>query len=223
MRSAQSLRWQPRRLLALVLLIAAGVGLAGVVAQHSARAPEPVPARVRPGPTASAVFAGGCFWSTESAFEHMPGVVSATSGFSGGRTANPTYEQVGGGGTGHLRIGAGGLRSAADQLRQPRYPLPRTIDPTDPDGQFCDQGDQYRTAIFVANAAERRAAEAAKAEAARQLRVPVVTTIRPAASFYAAEEYQQGFRAPQPDALRHVPPWLRPRRAHLQQVWSRAG
>jgi len=181
-----------RRLLALVLLIAAGVALAGVVAQRSARAPEPAPARPT-GPTASAVFAGGCFWSTESAFEHMPGVVSATSGFSGGRTANPTYEQVGAGGTGHLEA----VRVVYDP-RQISYAslvtrFLRTIDPTDPDGQFCDQGEQYRTAIFVANAAERRAADAAKAEAARQLGAPVVTAVRPASAFYAAEDYHQDF------------------------------
>jgi peptide-methionine (S)-S-oxide reductase len=210
-----------RRLLALVLLIAAGVALAGVVAQHSARAPEPVPARPT-GPTASAVFAGGCFWSTESAFEHMPGVVSATSGFSGGRTANPTYEQVGGGGTGHLES----VRVVYDP-RQISYAslvtrFLRTIDPTDADGQFCDQGDQYRTAIFVANAAERRAAEAAKGEAGRQLRVPVVTAIRPAAAFYAAEDYHQDFARRNPTRYGMYRRGCG-RDARLQQVWSRAG
>jgi peptide-methionine (S)-S-oxide reductase len=210
-----------RRLLAFVLLIAAGVALAGVVAQRSARAPEPAPARPT-GPTASAVFAGGCFWSTESAFEHMPGVVSATSGFSGGRTANPTYEQVGGGGTGHLES----VRVVYDP-RQISYAslvtrFLRTIDPTDPDGQFCDQGDQYRTAIFVANAAERRAAEAAKAEAARQLRVPVVTAIRPATAFYAAEDYHQDFARRNPTRYGMYRRGCG-RDARLQQVWSRAG
>ena len=210
-----------RRLLALVLLIAAGVALAGVVAQRSARAPEPAPARPT-GPTASAVFAGGCFWSTESAFEHMPGVVSATSGFSGGRTANPTYEQVGAGGTGHLES----VRVVYEP-RQISYAslvtrFLRTIDPTDPDGQFCDQGDQYRTAIFVANAAERRAAEAAMAEAARQLRVPVVTAIRPAAAFYAAEDYHQDFARRNPTRYGMYRRGCG-RDARLQQVWSRAG
>ena len=210
-----------RRFLAFVLLIAAGVALAGVVAQRSARAPEPAPARPT-GPTASAVFAGGCFWSTESAFEHMPGVVSATSGFSGGRTANPTYEQVGGGGTGHLES----VRVVYDP-RQISYAslvtrFLRTIDHTDPDGQFCDQGDQYRTAIFVANAAERRAAEAAKAEAARQLRVSVVTAIRPASAFYAAEDYHQDFARRNPTRYGMYRRGCG-RDARLQQVWSRAG
>ena len=210
-----------RRLLALVLLIAAGVALAGVVAQHSARAPEPAPARPT-GPTASAVFAGGCFWSTESAFEHMPGVVSATSGYSGGRTANPTYQQVGAGGTGHLES----VRVVYDP-RQISYAslvtrFLRTIDPTDPDGQFCDQGDQYRTAIFVATAAERRAADAAKAEAARQLGAPVVTAVRPASAFYAAEDYHQDFARRNPT---HYGMYRRGcgRDARLQQVWSHAG
>ena len=210
-----------RRLFALVLMLAAGVALAGVVAQRSARAPEPAPARPT-GPTASAVFAGGCFWSTESAFEHMPGVVSATSGYSGGRTANPTYSQVGDGGTGHLES----VRVVYDP-RQISYAslvtrFLRTIDPTDPDGQFCDQGEQYRTAIFVANAAERRAAESAKAEAARQLRAPVATAIRPAAAFYPAEDYHQDFARRNPTRYGMYRRGCG-RDARLQQVWSRAG
>jgi len=210
-----------RRILALVLMIAAGVAIAGVVAQRSARAPEPAPARAT-GPTASAVFAGGCFWSTESAFEHMPGVVSATSGYSGGRTANPTYSQVGDGGTGHLEA----VRVVYDP-RQISYAslvtrFLRTIDPTDADGQFCDQGDQYRTAIFVANAAERRAAEAAKAEAARQLRAPVATAIRPASAFYPAEDYHQDFARRNPTRYGMYRRGCG-RDARLQQVWSRAG
>ena len=210
-----------RRILAFVLMIAAGVAIAGVVAQRSARAPEPAPARAT-GPTASAVFAGGCFWSTESAFEHMPGVVSATSGYSGGRTANPTYSQVGDGGTGHLEA----VRVVYDP-RQISYAslvtrFLRTIDPTDADGQFCDQGDQYRTAIFVANAAERRAAEAAKAEAARQLRAPVATAIRPASAFYPAEDYHQDFARRNPTRYGMYRRGCG-RDARLQQVWSRAG
>jgi peptide-methionine (S)-S-oxide reductase len=210
-----------RRLLALVLMIAAGVALAGVVAQRSARVPEPAPARAT-GPTASAVFAGGCFWSTESAFEHMPGVISATSGFSGGRAANPTYSDVSGGGTGYLES----VRVVYDPSQISYASLVarflRTIDPTDPDGQFCDRGDQYRTAIFVANAAERRAAEAAKAEAARQLRAPVVTEVRPAAAFHAAEDYHQDFARRNPTRYGMYRRGCG-RDARLQQVWSRAG
>ena len=209
-----------RRILALVLMLAAGVALAGVVAQRSARAPEPAPARPT-GPTASAVFAGGCFWSTESAFEHMPGVVSATSGYSGGRTANPTYSQVGDGGTGHLES----VRVVYDPRQISFASLVtrflRTIDPTDPDGQFCDQGEQYRNAIFVANAAERRAAEAAKGEAARQLRAPVATAIRPAAAFYPAEDYHQDFARRNPTRYGMYRRGCG-RDARLQQVWSRA-
>ena len=213
-----------RRILAFVLMIAAGVAIAGVVAQRSARAPEPAPARAT-GPTASAVFAGGCFWSTESAFEHMPGVVSATSGYSGGRTANPTYSQVGDGGTGHLES----VRVVYDP-RQISYAslvtrFLRTIDPTDADGQFCDRatsiGPRSSSPTPPNGGPPRRPRPRPRASFAP----PVATAIRPAAAFYRGRGLSSGFRAPEPDPLRHVPPRLRPRRpaaAGVEPGWVRA-
>jgi peptide-methionine (S)-S-oxide reductase len=134
---------------------------------------------------AAAVFAGGCFWCTESDFDHIPGVVSTTSGYTGGRVADPTYEQVSAGRTGHIEA----VRVVYDPAKVSYQTLVarffRTVDPLDGGGQFCDRGDQYRTAIFVANPAERRIAEATKGRAAALLRKPIATLVLPAGRFYA--------------------------------------
>ena len=145
------------------------------------------------GRTETALFAGGCFWCTESDFEKVPGVVSAVSGYTGGRIANPTYEQVSAGGTGHYES----VRVTFDPARISYQDLAlyffRTVDPTDAGGQFCDRGDSYRTAIFVANPAQKVAAEAARQEAARTLRKPIATSLIPAGPFYPAEDYHQDY------------------------------
>lgn len=206
-----------------LLLLAGGVVVAAAVSGGGAGAgtQRPVAAAALPAGAASAVFAGGCFWSTETAFDHMPGVISTTSGFSGGQVANPGYDQVVGGRTGHLEavrvVYDPRAISYADLTRR----FLRTIDPTDADGQFCDRGAQYRTAIFVANAAERRAAAAATGEAARLLRTPVTTRILASAPFYPAEAHHQDF------ARRNAVRYDLYRRgcgrdARLRQVWSRA-
>jgi peptide-methionine (S)-S-oxide reductase len=169
-----------RFLLAALLLAACG--------QSSAEQ-----ARPRPAHTETAVFAGGCFWSAESDIEHVPGVVEAVSGFTGGRVANPSYELVTTGATGHVEA----VRVTYDPSRISYAALVRrflrTIDPTDAGGQFCDRGPNYRTAIFVASPAQRRAAEAALAEANRILHGRVVTPVRAAAPFYPAEAYHQDY------------------------------
>lgn len=173
------------------------------------------------GVTARALFAGGCFWSTEHAMEQVPGVVSAVSGFTGGTVADPTYRQVVAGGTGHVeavlvtydpsRIAYGAL------VRR----FLRTIDPTDDGGQFCDRGYQYRSAIFVANARQRRIAEAAKAQAERALGAPVATLILPARNFYPAEDYHQDYYRRNPVRYRFYR-WNCGRDRRIEQVWSRA-
>jgi peptide-methionine (S)-S-oxide reductase len=149
--------------------------------------------RPRPAHTETALFAGGCFWSAESDIEHVPGVIEAVSGFAGGTVRNPSYEQVVRGGTGHVEA----VRVTFDPARIGYAQLVRrflrTIDPTDPEGQFCDQGPNYRTAIFALNPAQRRAAEAAVAEANRILHGHVVTPVRAAAPFYPAEAYHQDY------------------------------
>jgi peptide-methionine (S)-S-oxide reductase len=172
-----------RFILAALLVTACGQSTA-----DKAEAQRPRPARVE-----SAVFAGGCFWSAERDIEQVPGVIEAVSGFSGGRVANPTYAQVTAGGTGHLEA----VRVTYDPARisygQLAARFLRTIDPTDAGGQFCDRGASYRTAIFVANPAQRRAAEAARAEANRILDGRVVTPVLAAAPFYPAEAYHQDY------------------------------
>lgn len=141
----------------------------------------------------TAVFAGGCFWSVEANFERMPGVVSAVSGFAGGRVANPGYDQVVRGGTGHLEAVQVTFDPARISYRQLVDRFWRTIDPTDPDGQFCDQGATYATAVF-ATAAQKPAAEASRRAAAAVIGpARFVTPVRDAARFWAAEAYHQDF------------------------------
>lgn len=139
------------------------------------------------------VVAGGCFWCVESDFERVRGVIDVVSGYSGGNAANPTYRQVTGGGTGHLEVVR--ITYDADQLAHPQllHMFLRSIDPTDGGGQFCDRGESYTTAIFVENAQERAAAEAALAEAGATLGQPIQTAIRDAAPFYMAEDVHQDY------------------------------
>lgn len=139
------------------------------------------------------IVAGGCFWCVESDFESVPGVKDAVSGYTGGSTKNPTYKQVGRGGTGHYEA----VKITFDPGKVSREKLLdmffRSVDPTDAGGQFCDRGESYRTAVFVANANERKSAEAAKQEAQAELGRKVVTPILPTATFYDAEDYHQDY------------------------------
>lgn len=172
-----------RRFLLAALLLAA-CGQSG--AETAGAAPAPRNARV-------ALFAGGCFWSAERDIEAVPGVISAVSGYAGGRVANPSYEQVTSGRTGHVEAIQVRFDPARITYRDLARRFLRTIDPTDAGGQFCDQGDNYRTAIFALDPAQRRDAEAARAEANRALRGRVVTPVRGPAPFYAAEAYHQDY------------------------------
>lgn len=143
--------------------------------------------------TGKAVVAGGCFWCVEADFEEVPGVRSVISGYSGGTVNDPTYKQVVAGGTGHyeaVEITFDTNRISYDEVL--RLFL-RSVDPLDAGGQFCDRGDSYRTAIFVSNAAEKAAAEAAVAEASAALGQRVVTPILQAGPFYKAEDYHQDY------------------------------
>ena len=151
------------------------------------------PAQPAPGRSQTAVFAGGCFWSAEKAFEHVRGVSSATSGFVGGSTSNPTYAQVVAGGSGHVEAIQVVFDPRVVSYRALVDRFWRTIDPTDPDGQFCDQGPSYATAVF-ATAAQRPVAEASRAAAAAVIgERRFVTPVRNAARFWPAESYHQDF------------------------------
>jgi peptide-methionine (S)-S-oxide reductase len=143
--------------------------------------------------TEEVVVAGGCFWCVESDFEAVPGVIEVVSGYSGGTVENPTYKQVGGGGTGHyevVQITYDPARLSYDELVRKFL---RSVDPTDAGGQFCDRGDTYRTAIFVSDAAEKASAQAAVAEAGQILGAKIATKILPAATFWPAEDYHQDY------------------------------
>lgn len=166
-----------------------------------------------------AVFAGGCFWSTESNFEHMPGVVAAVSGFAGGRAAAPSYEQVVRGGTGHVEAVQVTFDPARISYRQLVDRFWRTIDPTDPDGQFCDQGPSYATAVF-ATAAQKPAAEASRRAAAAQIGAArFVTPVRDASRFWPAEAYHQDFARLHPDRYAGYSRFCG-RAARLREVWG---
>ena len=180
------------------------------------------PSAAPPAPKlAAAIFAGGCFWCTEADFDKIPGVVSTTSGYSGGRLANPTYEQVSAGGSGHIEV----VKVVYDPARVSYQALVarffRTVDPLDGGGQFCDRGSQYRTAIFVANPAERRVAEAIKGRASALLRKPVATSILPAAPFYPAETYHQDYYKKNPVPYRYYR-YRCGRDARLTAVWGKS-
>ena len=206
-----------RRLLALALVLIVGA----VAAVYLLTRPGEAPAQIGPvsGRTASAVFAGGCFWCTESDFDHIPGVISTTSGYAGGHVANPTYEQVSEGGTGHIES----VRVVYDPARVSYSTLVelffRTIDPLDAGGSFCDRGYQYRSAIFVADAEERRVAETAAAQASRQLGRTVATLILPARNFYPAEDSHQAYYRKNSYRYRFYR-WNCARDARIEELWG---
>ena len=142
---------------------------------------------------ATATFAGGCFWCMQPPFDKLDGVVSTTAGYTGGRTANPTYEEVSSGSTGH----AESVMVVYDPARVTYARLLdvfwRNIDPLTPDRQFCDSGDQYRSAIFYHDPAQKRLAEETKAALEKSRKWRIVTEIVPAGKFFPAEKYPQSY------------------------------
>ena len=146
----------------------------------------------------TAVFAGGCFWSMEHDMEPIPGVKSVVAGYSGGHLANPTYQDVVTETTGHfesVKVTYDPAKITYPQLVQ-RYL--HTTNPTDGGGAFCDRGDSYRPAIFVGDAGERAAAQAAVNQAHAELKKPIATQILPLGPFYPAEEYHQHYASKHP-------------------------
>lgn len=143
----------------------------------------------------TAWFAGGCFWCMEPPYDAVEGVISTTSGFMGGTVRNPTYQQVVAGGTGHVEV----VQVVFDPARVDYDTLLRifwvNIDPLDAGGQFCDRGPIYASAIFARNEAQLEAAQTSVARLRQSGRFadPIVTRIREASPFYAAEEYHQGY------------------------------
>lgn len=142
-----------------------------------------------------ATFAGGCFWCMESPFEKLDGVAEVVSGYTGGHKKNPTYEEVSSGATGHLEAVEVTFDPSKVTYKELLDAFLRQIDPTDPGGQFADRGSSYTTAIFYHNEEQKRLAEESKKalEQSGRFDKPIVTAIRPAETFYRAEEYHQDF------------------------------
>jgi peptide-methionine (S)-S-oxide reductase len=170
--------------------------------------------------TETATFAGGCFWCVESDFDKVDGVISTTSGYTGGKTANPTYREVGGGGTGHAEAVAIVYDPAKVSYEKLLNVFWRSVDPTVKDRQFCDSGNEYRTAIFYHNEEQRKLAEATKKEAEAVLKQPIVTEIVPASSFYNAEDYHQDYYKKNPSKYTFYR-WNCGRDQRLQQLWGK--
>jgi peptide-methionine (S)-S-oxide reductase len=180
-------RARPGIALALVGLLASGATALPSLAGEAAPA--------APATTATAIFAGGCFWCMEPPFDAVPGVIATISGYTGGPEANPTYEQVSSGRTGHYEAIAVTYDPQRVSYQQLLDVFWRNIDPLDDNGQFCDQGPQYRSAIFVASDEQRRLAEASKSaiEATGRFDRPIVTSVLPVSAFTPAEDYHQDF------------------------------
>lgn len=193
--------------------------LIGLLGAGQSLAESALPAR------AEAIFAGGCFWCLEKDFDQLDGVLSTTSGYIGGHLPNPTYEQVSAGNSGHIE--AVRVEYDPQRLDYPKllaYFWPN-IDPLNADGQFCDTGSQYRSAIFYANDEEQRLAEASRETLQRSARFtqPIATEILPASTFYPAEDYHQDYATRNP--LRyHFYRQRCGRDARLAELWgSRPG
>jgi peptide-methionine (S)-S-oxide reductase len=170
---------------------------------------------------AKATFAGGCFWCVESDFDKVDGVISTTSGYTGGKTASPTYHEVSAGITGHaesVEIVFDPKRVTYERLLEHFW---HTVDPTVKDRQFCDVGSQYRTAIFYHDDTQRRAAEASRAalEKSKPFPQPIVTEITAAGPFYPAEEYHQDYYKKNPVRYNYYRNGCG-RDARLKQVWG---
>lgn len=146
-------------------------------------------------PAETAVFAGGCFWCVETPFDTVPGVISAESGYTGGKVKKPTYDEVSTGLTGHyeaVKVTYDPKKVTYDDLLAVYW---AQIDPTDPGGQFADRGSQYRTAIFYNGKTQKEAAQKSKdvIAASGKFAKPVVVQILPATEFYPAEAFHQNY------------------------------
>lgn len=173
--------------------------------------------------SAVAVFAGGCFWCSEADFDKLPGVLQTTSGYIGGSIENPTYEEVSSGRSGHfeaLQVRFDPRQTSYAKLLEAFWP---SIDPLNGNGQFCDNGPQYRSAIFYLNAEQQRLAEASKnaLTASGRFQQPIATQILAATTFYAAEDYHQDYHRKNPLRYRYYRHGCG-RDQRLQTLWGKA-
>lgn len=167
-----------------------------------------------------AIFSGGCFWCVESAFDKLPGVISAVSGYTGGHTLNPTYEQVSGEKTGHkeaVQVTFDPTKITYDELLETYW---HNIDPFDATGQFCDKGDSYKAFIFYTNETQKKKAKESKKKHETELKQPIVTEIVGATTFYPAEEYHQKYYEKNPIRYKFYR-YSCGRDARLNKVWGK--
>lgn len=187
-------------------------------------APGLATAQAKPKTGAKAIFAGGCFWCMEEAFDKVPGVISTTSGYIGGQVKNPTYEQVSTGQTGHaeaVQVEYDPAKTSYEKLVQIFW---RNVDPTQRDAQFCDHGSQYRSAIFYQDDEQKRIADTSRAalQKSKPFRGEIVTEITKATEFYPAEAYHQDFHLKSPVRYKFYKTGCG-REARLQQLWGKQG
>jgi peptide-methionine (S)-S-oxide reductase len=166
-----------------------------------------------------ATFAGGCFWCVEADFDKVPGVISTTSGYTGGRSSNPTYEQVSRGGTGHVEAVELVFNPAVVTYAQLLDHFWRNVDPFVAHRQFCDVGDQYRPEIFVHSESQRVAAETSRQRLQTRFRQSIVVKVTPAGAFYPAEAYHQDYHNTHSVQYRFYR-WTCGRDARLRQIWG---
>jgi peptide-methionine (S)-S-oxide reductase len=192
-----------------------------LIAPMTVRAAEKPPA---PGTQLEvATFAGGCFWCMVPPYEKLEGVVSVTSGYTGGHVEHPTYEQVSAGGTGHaeaVQVLYDPRKVSYEKLLEVFW---HNVDPTASDHQFCDYGDQYRSEIFYHTEKQKRLAEQSKAaiEKSKTFQEPILTKITPASAFYRAEEYHQDFYKKNPIRYRYYR-YTCGRDRRLEELWGKA-
>jgi peptide-methionine (S)-S-oxide reductase len=206
-RSGKREKRMPRVLTSLFLALT----LVGAAAAQPAPKPE----------RAVATFAGGCFWCVESDFDHVPGVIATISGYTGGHVANPTYEQVSSGSTGHAESVEVVYDPSKVSYRELLTYFWHHVDPTVKDRQFCDIGSQYRTAIFVHNVAQRKLAEESKKKVAAELDKPIYTQIVDAGAFYKAEDYHQDFYKKNPLKYKFYR-WNCGRDQRIEEIWDKS-
>lgn len=171
--------------------------------------------------TALATFGGGCFWCVEEAFDKVPGVISTISGYMGGRTPDPTYQQVSTGTTGHNEVVQLRFDPAKVSYAQLLEVFWRNIDPTQANGQFCDQGSQYRSEIFYHDETQRKAAEASKTALLKNkpFAGEVHTLVTKAGRFYPAEAYHQDYYRKNPVRYGYYKTACG-REARLREIWK---
>ena len=199
-----------------------GVPIAARAAEPAVVIPPPALDNPKaPGPTQTAVLAGGCFWGVQGVYQHVRGVQRVLSGYAGGTKATADYEAVSRGNTGHAESVE--IRFDRKKISYPQLldVFWHNVDPLTADAQFCDHGNQYRTAIFYHDEEQRQLALASMRELQKRFKEPIVTQIVPASEFWPAEAYHQDYYKKNPIRYRFYR-FNCGRDARLEQVWGKA-